>query len=40
MLFNVNVVTQDDFNKHVEELKQKGQTGKLQERTTDRAQVV
>lgn len=40
MLFNVNVVTQEEFNKHVEQLKQKGQTGKMQERTTDQAQMV
>lgn len=40
MLFNVNVVTQEEFNEHVEELKKKGQTGKMQDRTTDRAQVV
>lgn len=40
MLFNVNIVTQEEFDEHVAELKRRGQTGQINQRTTDRAQVV
>ncbi len=29
MLFNVNVVSRDDYDKHIQELKDKGQEGAL-----------
>ena len=41
MLFQVKVVSQQDFDAHMEDLRKRGQSGQLQTgRTTDRAQAV
>jgi cytochrome c oxidase subunit 2 len=41
MLFQVKVVTEEEFNAHMEDLRKRGQSGQLDTgRTTDRAQDV